>query len=117
MNKARTPILVAGIALFVALVAACATVDVTKTGKGAYAATNPNDIDVLTALPHDRGYEEIGTISTTKWRPGETAKMHNALRAKAAPLGANAVVLSNSGVDPQGYLWATGAAIRYTDKK
>jgi hypothetical protein len=94
-------------------VAGCATVDVTKTGKGAYAATNPNDIEILTALPRDRGYEEIATISTTQWNPDQTAKMHNALRAKAAPLGAPAVVLSNSGIDHRGYLWATGSAIRF----
>ncbi len=47
--------------------------------------------------------------------PTEVARMHNALRAKAAPLGADAVVLINSGIDENGKLWATGAAVRYTD--
>lgn len=99
------------------LLGGCATVDVTKTGKGAYAATDPNQVDILTALPRDKTFEEIATISTNDWSPDESAKMHNALRAKAAPLGADAVVLSNSGINRNNKLWATGAAIRYTNAK
>lgn len=98
-------------------VVGCANVDITKTAKGAFSPTDPNNVEILTALPRDRAYEEIATISTTEWSPSESAKMHNALRAKAAPLGADAVVLSNSGIDPRGYLWSTGAAIRFKDRK
>jgi uncharacterized protein (DUF2126 family) len=92
--------------------AACATVDVTKTAKGYHEPTNPNDIEIL-MTKSDRAYIELATVSTSKWSQSETAKMHNALRAKCAPLGANAVILVNSGVTPQGYLWSTGVAIRY----
>ena len=105
-----------GVLSLVAMLGGCATVDVTKTSKGVYEATNPNEVEILTVAPKDRQFIELATVSTTKWQPSETAKMHNALRAKSAPLGANAVVLLNSGVDSyNNYLWATGTAIRYTD--
>jgi hypothetical protein len=104
------------ISVLVAWLGACATVDVTKTAKGIFPPTDPNDVEILTTFPRDRPFEEIATISTTKWKPSESAKMHNALRAKAAPLGANAVVLANSGISG-GNLWSTGAAIRFTTKK
>jgi hypothetical protein len=102
----------------VSLCGGCATVDVTKTSKGVYTATNPNEVEILTVAPKDRQFVELATVSTTKWSPSDTAKMHNALRSKAAPLGADAVVLLNSGIDSyNGYLWATGTAIRYSDHK
>lgn len=106
---------IASLLLIIATLTAvsCQYVDVTKTGKEVYPATRADDVEILTVVPRDRGFTEIATISTSKWTAGETAKMHNALREKAAPLGAEAVVLSNSGIDPQGYLWATGTAIRY----
>ncbi|MDP1663197.1 MAG: hypothetical protein Q8L55_14870 [Phycisphaerales bacterium] len=91
----------------------CQYVDVTKTGKEVFPATRADDVEILTVVPRDRSFTEIATISTRDWDPGDTAKMHNALREKAAPLGAQAVVLSNSGVNPNGWLWATGTAIRY----
>lgn len=91
----------------------CAVVDVTKTAKGVYPATNPNDVEIFMTKP-DKPYVELATISTRNWSPSATAKMHNALRAKAAPLGADAVILLNSGIDYNGYLWSTGAAVRYT---
>ena len=111
-HAARTLLLAT--ALFIG---GCATVDVTKTSKDVYPATNPNDVEILTTIPADRKYEELATISTTQWDPSQSAKMHNALRAKAAPLGANAVVLLNSGVDQRGLLWSTGTAIRFVDNK
>ena len=75
----------------------CARVDVTKTAKGFLAATDPNEVEILITKP-DRPFIEVATITTSAWRPGETAKMHNALRAKAGPLGAHAVILLNSGM-------------------
>lgn len=92
----------------------CAQVDVTKTGRGYYAPTNPNEIDILFTRP-ERHYVELGAMTATKHQPGDTAKMHNTLRAKAAPLGASAVILINQGFDAQNRLWATGVAIRYDD--
>src|SRR5581483_10013584 len=79
----------------------CSTVDVTKTSKGYVEPTNPNDVQILETKP-DRPYEELGTVSTTGWSPSDTAKLHNALRDKAAPLGANAVIIVSSGMTPTG---------------
>jgi hypothetical protein len=93
----------------------CQSVDITKTAKGFHAATNPNDVEVLMTRP-DRAYEELGTINATGFLPTETAKMHNALRAKAAPLGANAVVVTGSGMINDGWgvkQWVTGVAIAW----
>ncbi|TWT45125.1 hypothetical protein RAS1_15470 [Phycisphaerae bacterium RAS1] len=97
--------------------AGCATVDVTKTAKGFYSPTRPDDVEILMSRP-DRHYTELATVSTTNWDPSETAKMHNAIRAKSAPLGAHAVVITDSGVvvvrnSPK--LWATGFALRFGD--
>jgi len=88
-------------------------VDVTKTAKEVYAPTRPDDVEILTIVPKDRNFAEVATISTSHWVPDQTAKMHNALRAKAAPLGANAVILNSSGIDYNGYLWATGTAFKF----
>lgn len=90
----------------------CATVDVTKTAKGSFKATNPNEVEILQTRP-DRSFIELGSISAAKIPPKKTAKMHNALRAKSAPLGADAVIILNSGIDDDGDLWATGVAIQY----
>lgn len=100
------------IVVWLAIAAGCATIDVTKTGKGFFEPTRADDVQVLMSLP-DRRYEEVASISTRGWSPNATAKMHNALRSKAAPMGANAVVLQNSGIDANGLLWSTGMAIRY----
>ncbi len=99
-------------ALLVTLMAACANVDVTKTAKGYYPPTKPDNIEILMTRP-EKHYIELGTVSTTQWQPNETAKMHNALRSKTAALGADAVYLTASGMDPNNKLWSTGVAIRY----
>jgi hypothetical protein len=100
-------------------VAGCATVDVTKTAKGFYPATRADDMEILMTRPN-RDYVELATVSTTKWRPSETGKMHNALRAKTAPLGADAVIITGSGIVLGPYnsqwMWTTGVAVRYTDE-
>lgn len=98
-----------------ALCCGCApNVDITKTAKGFYQPTDPNDVEILMTRP-DRPYTELGVISSNGWMPSDTAKMHNALRAKAAPLGANAVLITQSGIIP-GYvptMWTNGVAIRW----
>ena len=65
----------------------------------------------------ERNYIELATISTGQWKPSDTANMHKALRAKAAPLGADAVVLLNSGINDKGEFWSTGMAIRYEGRR
>ena len=92
--------------------AGCAVTDVTKTAKGHYDSTNPNDVDIVFTRP-SKPYIELGSVSAAKFQPGQTATMHNAFREKAAALGANAVIILNSGFDNNGLLWATGVAIRY----
>lgn len=94
------------------LLGGCAEVDITKTGRGYYAPTNPNTVDILFTRP-ERRYVELGAVTATKHQARDTAKMHNSLRTKAAPLGANAVIIINQGFDAQNRLWATGVAVRY----
>ena len=90
----------------------CASVDITKTAKGFYDPTNPNDVEILKTRP-DKPYEELGTITAVHFRALDTATMHNAIRAKAAPLGATAVILNQEGIDNNGHRWVMGVAIRY----
>lgn len=99
----------------VLMISGCATVTVTKTAKGYFAPTDPDEVEILMTRP-ERSYTELATVTTTKWPTAEAAKMHNSLRAKAAPLGANAVILISSGIDPSGHYWASGVAIRYNEK-
>ncbi|MFO1487991.1 MAG: hypothetical protein U1F65_05905 [Verrucomicrobiota bacterium] len=101
------------ILLGVALLAGCATTDVTKTGKGHYDPTNPNNVEILMTKPA-REFIELGAVSAAKFKPKQTATMHNAFRAKASALGADAVYIINSGIDQDGHLWATGVAVRYS---
>jgi hypothetical protein len=97
------------------IVCGCAQVNVTKTAKGYFDPTNPDEIEILVTIPRERPYIELATVTTRNWSTSDTAKMHNSLRAKCAPLGANAVILGSSGIDYNGYFWASGVAIRYSD--
>ena len=96
----------------IALLAGCAVVDVTKTAQGYFPPTNPNTIMILKTIPPKK-YVELGTVTVTRFRPTDTAQMHNAIRTKSAPLGADAVVLTEEGILPDGTKWATGVAIRF----
>jgi hypothetical protein len=104
------------LALLCGLLVGCAEVDVTKTAKGFYDQTNPNEVEILKTRP-DKPYEELGTVTATGFSPSESAKMHNAIRAKSAALGATAVILTEEGIIRGGWgevrRWATGVAIRY----
>ncbi len=93
------------------LTAACSSVHVTKTNEGFYDPTDANRVQILKTLP-DPEYIELGTVTAAQFDVGDSAKMHNGIRAKSAGLGAHAVVLTDEGVD-QGKKWATGVAIRY----
>ena len=112
MNRTWAISAAIGIAL---MVCGCATVDITKTAKGYHSPTSPDHVEILMTIP-PRPFIELATITTTRWDPAESAKMHNALRAKSAPLGADAVILSSSGIDGNGLYWSTGVAIRYSDR-
>ena len=95
----------------------CASVvSVTKTGKGYFSPTNSNEIEILVIVP-GRSFIELATVATSGWPVKDTAKMHNSLRAKCAPLGADAVILGSSGIDYNKHFWASGVAIRYKDRR
>ena len=103
--------------VFLGLLPGCGPrVDITKTAEGFRPDSVPDKVEILQTVPRNE-YEEVATISTSAWPIDDTAKMHNALRAKAAPLGADAVVITTSGQTYHGYgiytQWANGVAIRY----
>lgn len=102
----------------IVMMSGCATVDVTKTAKGFFSPTRADDIEILMTKVNE-DYIELATVSTTNWNPSETAKMHNAIRAKTAPLGAHAVVITNSGILRAGSsnrMWTTGVALRFKSR-
>jgi hypothetical protein len=94
----------------------CASVDITKTGAGYFAPTDPNSVEILMTVS-SKPYVELGTLTVNGFDSRDEAKMHNAIRAKAAPLGATSVIIQSQGMIPAGFgtyqRWATGAAIRY----
>lgn len=94
----------------------CASVDITKTAKGYNDPTSPAEVMILKTRP-ESSYEELGVLTVTGFAPSETAKMHNGIRAKAAPLGADAVIITDEGIytDPWAgpVKYASGVAISY----
>lgn len=109
INKAATAVAI------VALLVGCATVDVTKTGKGFHSPTQASSVEILKTRPEAK-YEELGTVTVTGFDASDTAKMHNAIRAKSAALGADAVILTEAGIIREAFgskQWATGVAIAY----
>jgi len=94
----------------------CASIDVTKTSASFYNPTDPNTVEILKTRP-DKAFEELGSVTATGFASTEEAVMHNGIRAKAAPLGANAVILTSEGMVAEGYgqykRWASGVAIRF----
>jgi len=98
--------------IFVLLISACSIVDITKTAKGYYEPTDPNNVEILMTKPEDNKYIELGMITAANFNPKEIARMHNGLRNKSATLGAHAVILLSHGFNDKG-LWATGVAIRW----
>ncbi|MCE2964840.1 MAG: hypothetical protein LW855_03510 [Alphaproteobacteria bacterium] len=109
-TKART------FMVFVFLVlSACASIDVTKTSSSIYDATDPNTVEILKTKP-DYKYEELGTLTVTGFGSDQTAKMYNSMRAKAAPLGATAVIITDEGLVPKAFgsydRWGSAVAVR-----
>lgn len=100
----------------ICILSGCASVDITKTAKGFHDPTSPADVMILKTRP-EKSYEELGVLTVTGFAPSETAKMHNAIRAKAAPLGADAVIITDEGIytDPWAgpVKYASGVAIAY----
>ena len=109
------------IGLFAAMivsVSGCATVYVTKTGMGYYEPRNPDKVEILMTKPEDREFVELAIVTSSNWKLHQAAKMHNSMRSKSAPLGADAVLIAASGIVGQGggaRMWTTGVAIRFKD--
>ena len=109
-------ILLCSLALSIICSCASGTVAVMKTGSGFYEPTNPNDVRILKTIP-DRKYVEVGAVIVTDWYPSDTVNMHNEIKTKAAVLGADAVILTDEGVE---YVelegtkyWAMGVAVKF----
>lgn len=104
---------------FSAALAGCATVDVTKTAKGFYEPTDPNNVEILRTVP-TRPFAELGTVTAYDFAPGDTAVLHNEIRNKVAPLGADAAIINSEGIGPGRSggmrLWATGTAIKFKNR-
>lgn len=101
------------LAAFAFVLSACASVDVTKTAKGYYEPTNAAEVAILKTKPEGK-FVELGTVTVTGFDASDVASMHNAIRTKSAPLGANAVILTDEGIIQEGWFtkrWATGVAI------
>lgn len=98
------------------------SIDMTKTGKGFFAKTDADHVEILSTLP-DKGFEEVATFSTSGWDASDTAKMHNGIRLKAADIGGDAAVIQNSGINlvqsgfsTKRYLWSTGVVLHFKDE-
>lgn len=112
MNKTKTLLFALTVA---SMLASCAVVDITKTGQGYYDPVPAAQVDILKTKP-DRSYVELATLDTSGFSTRQTAKMHNAIRAKAGPIGANAVIITDESVIPAfggPQKFASGVAIRY----
>lgn len=114
--KTQTSLSLLSAVALLLLQASCAgTVNVVKTGKGVFPPTSASEIDILKTKP-DRAYDELGVVDAMNFPVKGVAKMHNALRAKAAPLGASAVIITDEGIISNGWAmvrFCSGAAIRY----
>ena len=103
-----------GLIIALLVVCGCATVHVTKTAKEYFEPTDPDEVEILMTVPN-RSFIELATVTNQGWSATTTAKMYDSLREKCAPLGANAVIITSSGMDIEGYFWSKGVAIRYKD--
>lgn len=98
----------------------------TADNKKALAATSAESIEVVETDVSDRKYESLGDLSvrvnkTTVFHPSPTRELVNAkLRADAAKLGADAVILVTYGtvglsITSWGSMDGRGRAIRFID--
>lgn len=99
-----------------AVLAGCSSYQVVPT-KGAGAATNGH-VDVLYSEPK-RPFENVGAVSAKRYKPGwsdpTVTDALPQLRAAAAQLGADAVIVRSSRTNNDRHIVVEGEAIRYTD--
>jgi hypothetical protein len=95
--------------------AGCSSTTAVRTSETKYRSTNWRDVQVLTVRP-ERSFEEIGSLNTSGWKQKETKALYEDLRKQAAKMGANAVLITESGVSGiKEEQWLRAAAIRYSD--
>jgi hypothetical protein len=97
------------------IVPGCSNTTAVRTSETRYRSTKWQDVQVLTVRP-ERSFEEIGTLNTSGWKQKKTKALYEDLRKQAAKMGANAVLITESGVSGiKEEQWLRAAAIRYTD--
>lgn len=100
-NKMSTVIRIMALFLLAFIVAGCATGSAVVTGRKR-APISPDSVRLYSSPPQ-QPYEEIGIISSNSywsWAWNEQAKMDTAtreIRAKAANLGANGIIIKSVG--------------------
>lgn len=113
MKKIKYTILASAI---LALIGCAARVDLTKTGSGYFDPIPASHVEILKTKP-DKSYVELATIDVSGFKPRDSAKMHNAIRSKAGPIGATAVIITDESVVNEPYVgivkYVSGVAIRY----
>ena len=101
----------------VALLAACSSYQVVPT-TNSVPGTRSGQVDVLYSTPQ-RPYQSVGTVSATRYKPGWTDPTVSdalpELRAAAAKVGADAVIVRSSRSNNDRHIVVEGEAIRYTD--
>jgi type IV pilus biogenesis protein CpaD/CtpE len=79
----------------VTIMAACSTARFAQTGKAYPAYTGT--VQILRFTPTDVKYEEVGVVTVDSGLVRMESQMMDALRAKAAAYGANAVIITHEG--------------------
>jgi hypothetical protein len=101
----------------VLLLAGCSSYQVVPTTNSA-PGTRSGQIDILYSTPQ-RPYRSVGAVSATRYKPGWTDPTVTdalpELRAAAAKVGADAVIVRSSRSNNDRHIVVEGEAIRYTD--
>jgi hypothetical protein len=116
MNRLISTLLAAAL---LALTAGCSTTKVYQNPGAAYGATSASQVAVFYSPPQ-QAYDVIGVVSADRWKPGFTdpsvADALPQLRAAAAQLGADAVIVRASRSNNDRHTVVEGEAIRYRDR-
>jgi len=75
----------------------CKTSSIVQTSNEKYEQTNPNSIEIFLSKKPDRDYDEIGKVSSDKYKGIPTGKrseekIQEDLKKKAASIGGNAII-------------------------
>lgn len=105
--------------LALSVLAGCTTTQITQNPGAAYNATSPHEVAVMYHPPR-RDYESLGVVSAKKYQPGWTdpsvADAIPQLRAAAAQMGADAIIVMQSSTTQSRNVTVEAEAIRYVDR-